>query len=496
MNFGVIANVLGYLLLVEAGLMVPSLLVALYYSSYDWKGILFSIIVTGIVGFIMTRIFKYRENIRVKEGLAIVGFGWILVSIFGALPFIFSGTIPSWIDAFFETVSGFTTTGASIVDDIEAFPKGVLFWRSFTHWIGGMGILVFTVALLPMLGIGGFQIYKTESPGPTPDRIVPRVRDTAKILYTIYIIITIVNFTLLVLGGMSPYDSALHTFGTVGTGGFGIKAKSVGYYQSTYIHLVIAIFMTLCGANFSLYYLLYKGKWKEVIKNTELRFYLGTIFLSVILIALNILGPMDYNSFGIALRDSFFQVASIITTTGYTTVDFDKWPTFSKVILFALMFMGGCAGSTAGGIKNIRIVVLLKAIKREFYRILHPRAVLPIKIDGKVISSNTVAGIASFFVLFMFIFIISTIIVSLDGVDFESSASAVAATLGNVGPAFGFAGPARSYSGFSNLSKLILSGCMLLGRLEIFTLMILFNPAFWRYEAFSRSNKKINGNIK
>lgn len=489
MDFGVIINVLGHLLIVEAGLMIPSLLVALYYGSYDWKAILLSILITGIAGLLMSRIFKYKQSIQAKEGLAIVGFGWILASIFGALPFIFSGTITSWIDAFFETISGFTTTGASIVDNIESFPKGILFWRSFTHWIGGMGILVFTVALLPMFGIGGFQIYKTESPGPTPDRIVPRVRDTAKILYTIYAIITAIEIILLVLGGMSLYDSAIHTFGTVGTGGFGIKANSVAYYQSTYIHLVIAIFMTLCGANFSLYYLLFKRKWREVVKNTELRFYLGIILISVILVSLNIYSSMKYDNFGIALRDSFFQVSSIITTTGYTTVDFDKWPTFSKVILFALMFIGGCAGSTAGGIKNIRILVLLKAIKKEFYRILHPRAVIPIKIDGKVISSNTIAGISSFFALFIFIFIISTMIVSLDGVDFESAASAVAATLGNVGPAFGFAGPLRSYSGFSNLSKIVMSICMLLGRLEVFTLMILFNPEIWKYEAFTRNTK-------
>jgi len=488
MNFGVIINVLGHLLIVEAGLMVPSLLVALYYGSYEWKAIFLSIIITGAVGFIMSRIFKYKKSIQTKEGLAIVGFGWILVSIFGALPFILSGTIPSWIDAFFETVSGFTTTGASIVDDIEAFPKGILFWRSFTHWIGGMGILVFTVALLPMLGIGGFQIYKTESPGPTPDRIVPKVRDTAKILYTIYTVITIAEIILLVLGGMPLYDSILHTFGTVGTGGFGIKANSIGYYKSTYIHLVIGIFMTLCGANLSLYYLLIKGKWREVIKNNELRFYLGIILVSVVLITFNIYRPMGYHNFGIALRDSFFQVTSIITTTGYATVDFDKWPTFSKIILFALMFIGGCAGSTAGGIKNIRIIVLLKSIKREFYRILHPRAVIPVKIGGKVISTNTVASISSFFALFMLIFIISTMIISLDGVDFESATSAVAATLGNVGPAFGFAGPARSYSGFSNLSKLVMSACMLLGRLEIFSLMILFNPTIWKYEGFSKNN--------
>lgn len=486
MDFGVVINVLGYLLLIESGLMVPSLLVALYYGQYDWSALLISIVITAIVGFIMTKLFKYDRDIQAKEGLAIVGFGWILVSIFGSLPFILSGTIPSLVDAFFETVSGFTTTGASIVDNIEEFPKGVLFWRSFTHWVGGMGILVFTVALLPMLGIGGFQIFKTESPGPKSDRIVPRVTDSAKILYTIYTVITIVQIILLVLGGMPLYDSALHTFGTVGTGGFGIKAKSVGYYDSTYIHLVIGIFMTICGANFSLYYMLIKGKWRDFIKDQELRLYLAIIAVSVILIAFNIYNPMGYDSFAIALRDSFFQVSSIITTTGYATVDFDQWPTFSKLILFALMFIGGCAGSTAGGIKNIRILVILKSIRREFYKILHPRAILPIKVSGKVVSNDTVAGISSFFGLYIIIFIISTLIVSLDGVDFESATSAIASTLGNIGPAFGFAGPAKSYSGYSDLSKLVMSGCMLLGRLEIFTLMILFNPSIWKSEIFTK----------
>jgi len=434
----------------------------------------------------MSRVSKNKGNIQGKEGLAIVGFGWILVSVFGALPFVLSGSIPSWIDAFFETVSGFTTTGASIVDDIESFPRGVLFWRSFTHWIGGMGILVFTVAILPMLGLGGFQIYKIESPGPMADRIVPRVRDTAKILYTIYTVITIIQVIMLVLGGMPIYDSVLHTFGTVGTGGFGIKSNSIGFYNSTYIHLVIGTFMIMCGANFSLYYSLIKGKWKDVIKDQELRLYLGIILISVILIAFNISNSMNYNSFWLALKDSYFQVGSIITTTGYATVDFDQWPTFSKLILFTLMFIGGCAGSTAGGIKNIRILILIKVIRREFYKMLHPRAVIPIKVNSRSISNDTVAGIAAFFALYILIFILGTIVISLDGVDFESAITAVAATLGNIGPALGFAGPARTYSQFSNMSKLFMSGFMLLGRLELLTLIILFNPSIWRSEVFTK----------
>ncbi|NLY65966.1 MAG: TrkH family potassium uptake protein [Tissierellia bacterium] len=485
MDFGAIVKVLGYLLLIEAGLMVPSLLVALYYNGPDKMGILISIFITLIVGFIMSRVSKYRdEDIQGKEGLAMVGLGWLLVSVFGALPFVLTDVIPSWIDAFFETVSGFTTTGASVVNDIESFPKGVLFWRSFTHWIGGMGILVFTVAILPMLGLGGFQVYKIESTGPMADRIVPRVRDTAKILYTIYLTFTVIEIIFLMLGGMSLYDSALHTFGTVGTGGFGIKANSVGYYNSTYIHLLIGTFMIMCGINFSLYYSLFKGKWKEILKNQELRLYLSIVVVSVLLIAFNIYKHMGYNSLGLALRDSYFQVGSIVTTTGYSTVDFDQWPTFSKLILFTLMFLGGCAGSTAGGIKIVRILILIRAIKREFYKILHPRAVIPIKINDRAISSNTVTGIAAFFMLYSVLFILGSIIISLDGVDFESAITAVVASLSNIGPAFGFAGPARTYAEFSNLSKLFMTGFMLLGRLELFPLIILLNPSIWKSENF------------
>ena len=316
------------------------------------------------------------------------------------------------------------------------------------------------------------------------DRIVPRVRDTAKILYTIYLTFTIIEIILLMLGGMPFYDSALHTFGTVGTGGFGIKANSVGYYNSTYIHLIIGTFMIMCGINFSLYYSLFKGKWRDVLRNEELRFYLSIVIISVLLITLNIYKHMGYNSLGLALRDSYFQVGSIVTTTGYATVDFDQWPTFSKLILFILMFLGGCAGSTAGGIKIIRILILIKAIKREFFKILHPRAVIPIKINDRAISSNTVTGIAAFFMLYSIIFMIGTIIISLDGVDFESAITSVAATLSNIGPAFGFAGPARTYAEFSNVSKLLMSAFMLFGRLELFPLIILLNPAIWKSENF------------
>ena len=486
MDYGAVIKVLGNLLIVEAGLMVPSFLVALNYSQNDKKAFLISIIITSIMGFVMSKSFEYKKGIKAKEGLAIVAFGWILASFFGSLPFVFSGSIPSWIDAFFETVSGFTTTGATIVDNVEALPMGILFWRSFTHWIGGMGILVFTIAILPALGVGGFQIFKVESPGPKPDRIVPRVRDTAKILYITYIIMTILEIVLLLFGGMSLFDAAVHTFGTVGTGGFAIKNASIGAYDSTYIHLVIAIFMTLSGINFSLYYLLFKGKWKEVVKDGELRLYLGIILSAVILIALNINKTIYYN-IGLSLRDSFFQVSSIITTTGYATADFDRWPTFSKIILFLLMFVGGCAGSTGGGITSIRILVLLKLVKREISKIFHPRAVIPVKVGGKMVPNDTVASIASFFVLYITIFVLGTIIISLEGIDFESSAGAVAATLGNIGPGLGLVGPARTYSQFSHWGKRLLSLFMLLGRLELFTIIALLAPSTWRKEILSKN---------
>ncbi|HSH34775.1 TrkH family potassium uptake protein [Schnuerera sp.] len=485
MVYGSVIKVLGNLLLIEAALMIPPLLVSLYYNGADKLAFITSIILTSMMGFIMSKSFEFSKSIKAREGLTIVAFGWIFASFFGSLPFIFSGSIPSWIDAFFETVSGFTTTGATIIDNVEVLPKGILFWRSFTHWIGGMGILVFTIAILPTLGVGGFQIFKVESPGPRPDRIAPRIKDTAKILYTTYIVITIVQVIMLLLGRMSFYDAMVHTFGTVGTGGFSVNNASVGAYNSTYIHLVIGTFMILSGINFSLYYSLFKGKWKEIIKNEELKLYLGIILTAVLLITLNINKDI-YHNFWLSLRDAYFQVGSIITTTGYATVDFDKWPTFSKTILFSLMFVGGCAGSTGGGMKNIRILVLLKLVKREISKIFHPRAVIPIKIGDRVLPNEVVAGITSFFMLYILIFILGTIFISLEGIDFESSAGAVAATLGNIGPGLGLVGPSRTYSQFSYASKLLLSLFMLMGRLELFTIIALFAPSVWKNEILSK----------
>lgn len=480
MNYGVVIKVLGNLLMLEALGMAPSLLISIYYKQHDTSAFGFSIFITSFIGYMMAQVPVHKKNIKAKEGLTIVSLGWVLVSFFGSIPFVISGSIPSITDAFFETVSGFTTTGATIINDIEVLPKGILFWRSFTHWIGGMGILVFTVAILPAMGVGSFQIFKAESPGPIADKMVPRIKDTAKILYITYITISLLEIVLLRLGGMSLFESAVHTFGTVGTGGFSTRNASIRDFN-TYTHIIISIFMIMSGTSFSLYYDLFKGKWREVIKNEELRLYLAIIGCSVLLISIN-MNTNLYNNFGQSIKYSLFQVSSIITTTGYTTTDFDQWTSFSKGILFLLMFIGGCAGSTGGGIKNVRILVLLKLIRREMTKIFHPRAVISVKIGTRVVSGDTLASIASFFALYIIIFAVGTLIISLEGIGLISAASAVAATLGNIGPGFDFVGPARTYSEFSAPSKMLLSWFMLLGRLEIFTFFVLIYPKFWKNE--------------
>lgn len=481
MNYGIVRKVVGSILIVESLLMIPSLFISLYTNQWDKLSFIITIILTFIIGYLLSRTKTHNKHINAKEGLAIVSLGWIFASLLGALPLYISGSTLTYIDAFFETVSGFTTTGATVIADVEVLPMGIIFWRSFTHWIGGMGILVFTLALLPALGIGGFQIFKAESPGPIAGKIAPRIKDTAKILYVTYITITMIQVVLLKFGGMTIFESFVYTFGTVGTGGFASKNASIGAYNSTYIHLVIGIFMVFSGVNFSLYYSLFKGKIKDVLEDEELRLYFTIIFIAVTAIAINLF-KTTYSSVGLAFRDSFFQVSSIMTTTGYSTANFDIWPTFSKAILLLLMFVGASAGSTAGGMTVIRVLVTLKLIKREILKIFHPKAMRPIKINGKVLANDTIAGINSFMALYIVIFTISTILVSLEGVDLESAASSVAATLGNIGPGLGFVGPTRTFNGYSQITKAFFSFLMLLGRLELFTIIALLAPKNWRRE--------------
>lgn len=481
MNYPIVFKVLGVLLVLEGVLMMPALGVSWYFGEPSASAFLDAILLSMLAGFLMSRIYARSTAVKAREGLAIVALGWLLFSVVGAFPLVWSGSVMTMTDAFFEAVSGFTTTGATIITDIEILPKGILFWRSFTHWIGGMGILVFTVAILPAMGIGGFQVFKAEAPGPTAERITPRINDTARILYTTYITMTVLQIVLLMLAGMDMYEAALHTFGTVGTGGFSTRNLSVGAFENPMIHWIIGIFMVLAACNFSLFFALYKGKWKSVLKDQELRLFFTIILASTALIVFNTAAP-GLQGAEKTIRDSFFQVSSIISTTGYSTADFDQWPNFSKTVLFGLMFVGGCAGSTGGGMKGIRILLMLKLVKSEFVKIFHPRAVVQIRLGGKTVPVSVMSSTTAFFFTYIMLFALGTLLISMEDLDFISAASTAAACIGNIGPGFGFVGPMQTYAGFSNSSKFILSVLMLLGRLEIFTILALLAPKSWRKE--------------
>lgn len=477
MNYAMICYTLGTLLKVEAALMLLPLGVCFCYGE---SPVPFLITIALLLAAGQVISFRHPKNtaIYAREGFLIVGASWILLSVFGALPFVISKEIPSFVDAFFETVSGFTTTGASILTDVEAMSHGMLFWRSFTHWVGGMGVLVFVLAVLPKSDAKTLYIMKAEVPGPTCGKLVARVRQTALILYGIYFAMTLILMALLAVGGMSLFDSAVHAFGTAGTGGYGIKATSVGYYDSAYLDAIIGIFMLLFGVNFNLYYYLLLGDFASIRKNEELKWYLGIVAASTVLIALNIL-PI-YGTSLKSLRYAFFQVSSIITTTGFSTADFNLWPAFSQTILVIIMFIGAMAGSTGGGIKVSRIVVLVKSAYRELCTMRSPRSVRSLNFDGKPLDRQTYKGIHTFLAAFILLYTASLLILSLDQFDHVSNFTAVAACINNIGPALGVCGPMGSYAPFSNVSKLVLSFDMLAGRLEIFPLLMLLTPSTYR----------------
>lgn len=479
MNFRVVSKVLGMLLVCEALLMLPSLAVSTYYKGDDVTAFALSILITGLAGVPLTFIKTGKRSMYARDGFAIVALGWILLSFFGSLPFVISGVIPSFIDGFFEASSGFTTTGASILTHLEDLPKGILFWRSFTHWVGGMGVIVLTLAILPSAGAGAMQMLKAESPGPTPGKIVPRVAETAKILYGIYIVITIVEIILLKMAGLSLFDSAIHTFGTVGTGGFSNMNSSVGSYNNIPVEIIITIFTFICGANFTLYYQMLKGDLKAPFKDEEFRFYSGVVIISIILITINLYGNV-FNSIWESLRHSSFQVVTIISTTGYASTNTETWGMFSKIILFMLMFVGGCAGSTSGAIKNVRFLLLFKVMKRELLQIIHPKAVYSVRFGSRVVDERTISEVLGFFFMYIIIFIVAVLAVSLDNLDWATTITSVAATLGNVGPGFGVVGAVGNYSSLSYFSKLVLSMCMIIGRLEIYPILLLGVPSFWK----------------
>lgn len=481
MNYRMVAKVLGSILVYEALLMILPTLVSLYYDEASYISFIISIILMLAVGIVLKKTPLHSKSIKIKEGFAIVSLGWILSSLFGCLPYIISGAIPAPVDAFFEAVSGYTTTGASILTDLSSLPRGILFWRSFTHWIGGIGILVFSIALLPTIGASAIQIFRAEIPGSVSDKLVPKIKDTAKILYITYLILTAVETILLMFGGLSLYEALIYSFGTVGTGGCATTNAGVAAFNSTYVTVVISIFMLLSGISFFLYYDLLKGRFRNILKNEELHFYLLLIFAAVFIVGMNIDSSIYY-SFGESFKQSFFQVTSIITTTGYAATDFDTWPTFSKTILFILMFTGGCAGSSGGGIKQIRLLLIFKLVKREFQKIFHSHAMIPIKVNSRSVPSDAIANASSFFILYIFLFVAGTALVSLENISMISAASTVAASLSNIGVGFELIGPMQNFSFFSAPTKLFLSFLMLAGRLELFTILTLLSPSFWKTE--------------
>ena len=433
----------------------------------------------GISATVLLSTRKHQMRMNPKSGFLLVSLGWILMSIFGALPFVISGAIPSYTDAFFETMSGFTTTGASILTNIEAMPRPLLFWRSLTHWIGGMGIVVLTVALFPLLGIGGLQLIRAEAPGPDVDRLTSRIAGTAKILWVIYLSMTVAETLLLMLGGMTLFDALTHTFGTLATGGFSPKNASVGHY-SPYIQNVITLFMVLAGVNFIMHYRLLTGHFKLVLRNTELKIYLGIFFVAALVMTLHLHISGIYENFLTSLRYASFQTASILTTTGYVTTDFTLWPALSQALLFALMFVGGCAGSTGGGIKVVRVVSLFKQGFAEMSYLLYPRGVFSVRVNGTRLRKSVLHTISGFVTLYLVTILMTTVIISMDGHDLLTSLSTALATLGNIGPGFNLIGPSQNYAFFSDGVKWYLSFIMMLGRLEIYTVLVLFLPRFWR----------------
>lgn len=478
MNYAMIRYMLGYICYFEAIFLALPCIVSIIYKEKSGFSFAAIMLLCAAVGFTMTFKKPKDRTMFAKEGLVTVALSWIILSIFGAVPFVISGEIPSMTDAFFETVSGFTTTGASILTNVEGLSQTALFWRSFTHWVGGMGVLVFILAIIPTKSDSGIHLMRAESPGPSVNKLVPKVRTTAMILYGIYLGMTVVEIVFLLVGGMPLFDSLTIAFGTAGTGGFAIKNDSIASY-STYLQGVVTVFMIMFGINFHVYYLFLVKRPKEALRTGEMWAYLGIIGTSVLVIAFSVRDM--FPSFFLALHQSAFQVGSIITTTGYATVDYEAWPEIARTILVLLMFIGACAGSTGGGIKVSRIIILFKGVKKEITMISHPRSIKKVKIDGRLVEHDVVRSVNAFLVIYAVIFVISLMIISLDNMDMTTNFTAIAATLNNVGPGLGIVGPTGNYAAFSDLSKLVMSFDMLAGRLELLPMLILFVPSTWKW---------------
>lgn len=479
MNWRHILGLLGLLFMFIGTAMLFPLGFSIYYQDQGLAPLVWSSSIAIFTGFVLHIIFRKQESSSIshREGILIVAAAWTSAGFIGSLPFMLGGFI-SPTDAIFESFSGFTTTGASILNNIEGLPPGILMWRSFTHWLGGMGIIVLSLAILPFLGVGGMQLYKAEVSGPSPDKLKPRIKDTAMILWKVYLLFTFVLFLLLLAGGMNLFDSLCHTFGTVATGGFSNKNNSVAYFNSAYIDWILTVFMFLCGVSFALHFKMLSGKTADVRKSPELKFF-SLIVILLILVA-TIFTYSHHDSWVLALRYSAFQIVSIITSTGYATYDYLLWPAIAQVILLFCMFMGGCAGSTAGGIKCMRAMLLLKLGYRELFKIVHPHAVRPVKMGNTLIRDDVLNGVVGFIIIYLTLMVISSLLIAAMGVDFVTSLTSVLACISNIGPGFGQVGPASNFAMLPEPAKWILSLCMIMGRLEIYTIVVLFIPAFWK----------------
>ena len=476
MNYNLVLNITGKVLLIESAAMLLPLIVALLYGESALP-FLYSAGILLAVGFLLSRL-PFKKHFFAREGFFTVGLIWIVMGFFGALPFWFCGQFTSFVDCLFECYSGFTTTGATILTDIEALPRGILFWRAFTHWLGGMGVLVLTTALLPSMGLRSHFLIQAESPGPVFSKLMPKQSQTSKILYTIYCVLTVVEVVMLKAAGLPLYDSVIHAFSSAGTGGFSNRNLSVGAYGNPAVEMIIAIFVLLFSINFAMYFLLLCGRVRDVLKSDELRFFLITVTIATLLVSLNIY-PI-YHSIWQSFRYSFFQVTSIISTTGMATADYMTWPVFSQVVMMLLLLCGACAGSTGGGMKCSRILLLFRCLRREIRQIVHPRSVSVVKLDNKIVPENTLHSVLLFTGCYFLISLTATLVVSIDNFSFAACFTAALTCMSNVGPGLDVVGPAGNFSAFSGLSKIVLSACMVIGRLEIFPILVLFSRGAWK----------------
>ncbi len=479
MKITFVLHILGGLLVCLALALLTPLPLAVYEGADTVSAFTWSAVICLTLGTICIKVFPGKKELSVREGFAVVSFAWMIFAVFAALPYLFSGAIPAPVDAVFETMSGFTTTGSTILTEIESLPHSILFWRAMTHWLGGMGIIVLSLAILPMLGVGGMQLFQAEVPGPTADRLKPRIQDTAKLLWGVYVLLTGVETLLLMAGGMNFYEAICHAFATMATGGFSTRNASVAAFDSAYIDWVITAFMFIAGVNFSLHYYALRGRIGEYFRNEEFRFYLFiTAAATAIVVWMN--HNVVYDSLVDNLRYSAFQTTSILTTTGFGTADYEKWPVLTQYILVLLMFIGGCAGSTGGGIKVARILLILKHASVQLYRLIHPRTVRVVKLGDEPVNADVMQAILGFFALFMLVFVVASFTMAACGMDLVSGGAAVIATLSNIGPGLGSVGPTDNFAHIHPIGKGVLILCMLLGRLELFTVLVLFMPSFWR----------------